>query len=90
MKEYTLKIKELIKYIEMNFTGINYISRNLIQDIADYLKNNNCNLAGVNFQGEKIYVESFLYDFLSMLNDSGIDISLQELIKNNILEEVEK
>ena len=90
MKEYTLKIEELINYIEKNFTGINYISRNLIQDIADYLKNNNCSLESVNFQGEKIYVESFLYDFLSMLNDSGIDISLKELIENNILEEVEK
>ena len=90
MKEYTLKIKELIKYIEMNFTGINYIDRKLLQAIASYLKYSNSSLAGVYFQGEKIYVESFLYDFLSMLNDSDIDISLQELIENNILEEVEK
>lgn len=90
MKEYTLKIEELINYIEKNFSEINYINRKLIQNIAEYLKNTNCSLAGVYFQGEKIYVESFLYDFLSMLNDSGIDISLQELIENNILEEVEK
>ena len=90
MKEYTLKIEELINYIEKNFSEINYINRRLIQNIAEYLKNANCSLVGVYFQGENIYVESFLYDFLSMLNDSGIDISLQELIENNILEEVEK
>lgn len=90
MKEYTLNIEKLINYIKKNFSEINYINRKLIQAIADYLKYSNCSLTGVYFQGEKIYVESFLYDFLSMLNDSDIDISLQELIENNILEEVEK
>lgn len=90
MKEYTLNIEKLINYIKKNFSEINYIDRKLIQAIASYLKYSNSSLAGVNFQGEKIYVESFLYDFLSMLNDSDIDISLQELIENNILEEVEK
>lgn len=63
MKEYTLNIEKLINYIKEHFIGIDCTNRKLIQNIAKCLKNANCSLAGVNFQGEKIYVEDFLYDF---------------------------
>lgn len=90
MKEYTLNIEKLINYIKEHFTGIDCTNIKLIRNIAICLKNANCSLAGVYFQGKKIYVENFLYDFFSILNDSDIDLSLQELIETNILEEVEK
>lgn len=36
--------------------------------------------------GFKIYVKKYLFDLVKILNDSGINISISEMIENNLLE----
>lgn len=66
MKEYTLNIEKLINYIKEHFTGIDCTNIKLIRNIAICLKNANCSLAGVYFQGKKFMLKTFYMIFLNI------------------------
>lgn len=61
---------KILEYIRENF-NVDRISMLLMGNIYDYLYDN---------------TENYLEDFIKIVNDSGIDITIEELKENNIIE----
>lgn len=62
--------EKILEYIRENF-NVDRISMLLMGNIYDYLYDNTMNC---------------LEDFINIVNDSGIDITIEELKENNIIE----
>lgn len=77
--------EKIITYIKNNF-NVDAISYELIENIYDYLYNNNYSLCVITYNDNKIAIHNFLYDFLNILNDSRIDLTMQELLDNSLIE----
>lgn len=90
-KKYKPDKYKIIEYINASF-NIEKTSLLLIYNIYDYLqsKNENYFIYKVNysFSSDEFIIPSFLNDFISILNNSDIDISIIELINNRALLEV--
>lgn len=61
---------KILEYIRENF-NVDRISMLLMGNIYNYLYDN---------------TENYLDDFINIVNDSGIDITIEELKENNIIE----
>ena len=77
--------EKLMSYIRNNF-NVDRTTMLLIDSIYDYLYNNVYNLTIITYNDNRIAIHSFLYDLLNILNDSGIDLSMNELLDNNAIE----
>lgn len=64
------KEHEILEYIHSNF-NVDRISMLLMGNIFDYLYDT---------------TEDYLEDFIKIVNDSGIDITIEELKENNVIE----
>lgn len=95
-KCYDFCKNDILNYINNNFTlGIK--AKRLIESIYDYLVNqNNFTLESHTIEynknnmieSETFYTYKYLYDFIDILNNSDIDISINELIINKVIFEV--
>ena len=90
-KKYKPDKYKIIEYINTSF-NIDKTSLLLIYNVYDYLesKNENYFIYKVNysFSSDEFIISSFLNDFIKILNNSDIDISIIELINNKVLTEV--
>lgn len=77
--------EKIITYIKNNF-NVDITTICLIENIYDYLYNNSYSLCVITYNDNKIAIHNFLYDFLNILNDSRIDLTMQELLDNNLIE----
>lgn len=77
--------EKILYYIKDNF-NVDAISYELIENIYDYLYNNSYSLCVITYNDNKIAIHNFLYDFLNILSDSRIDLTMQELLDNNLIE----
>lgn len=91
IKKYDADKNTIIEYINNNF-NIDKTSLLLIENIYDYLQSKNENYftykVDYAFSSNNFIVLSFLNDFIKILNNSDIDISIIELINNKVLTEV--
>ncbi len=77
--------EKIINYIRNNFnTDITTIC--LIENIYDYLDNHSCSLSIITYNDNRIAIHSFLYDLLEILESSRIDLTMQELLDNNLID----
>ncbi len=82
MEKYRLNISKLENYIGKTFdTDVS-----LVGEIANYLKTTNYSLVNVYYKCNKIYVEQYVMNLIGMLNNSNIDVTLEELINSEVLE----
>lgn len=77
--------EKIITYIKNNF-NVDITTICLVDSIYDYLYNNSYSLCVITYNDNKIAIHNFLYDFLNILNDSRIDLTMQELLDNNLIE----
>ena len=77
--------EKIITYIKNNF-NVDITTICLVDSIYDYLYNNSYSLCVITYNDNKIAIHNFLYDFLNILSDSRIDLTMQELLDNNLIE----
>ena len=77
--------EKIITYIKNNF-NVDITTICLIENIYDYLYNKSYSLCVITYNDNRIAIHNFLYDFLNILNDSRIDLTMQELLDNNLIE----
>lgn len=74
----------LLFYINENF-NVDATTIRLINSLYDYFNNNNNSLNIINYNQCRIAIHSFLYTLLDILNDADIDLTMEELLDNNII-----
>lgn len=79
-------VNEVTNYIKNNF-NINNTTYLLIDSIINYLQKNNSSYETYYYINDEVYIPCYIVDLISILNDSNIDVSIDELLKNNILVE---
>ena len=72
-------------YIKNNF-NVDATTLRLVGNIYDYLNNNCYSLDIITYNDNRIAIHSFLYDLLKILEYSGIDLTMQELLDNSLIE----
>ena len=77
--------QRIITYIKNNF-NLDITTICLIDSIYDYLYNHSYSLCIITYNDNRIAIHSFLYDLLDILESSRIDITMQELLDNNLIE----
>ena len=75
----------IIEYINNTF-NVNSMSSDLIMEIYDYLDNHNYSMVKVAFDNKIVKINAFILDFIDLLNNAYIDISLEEMLENKLLE----
>ena len=82
---YTINKNKFMDYVKNTFT-INNTTYLLIDSLFNYLSKNNTSYETFYYNDSEIYINIFLHDLINILNDSNIDITINELFKNDILE----
>lgn len=81
--------ERIIEYIKDNF-NVDIVSIRLIDSIYDYLDNHNYSKDIINYKNKRVIVNSFLYDLVSLLDNSTIDLTMEELLDNKLVDMEEK
>ena len=81
--------EKIIEYIKDNF-NVDIVAIRLIDSIYDYLDNHNYSKDIINYKSKRVIVNSFLYDLVSLLDNSTIDLTMEELLDNNLVDMEEK
>ncbi len=87
MKVYKLNVERFLAYMKENF-NIDYIAFDLINEITQYLKRGEVSLESFYYKGEEIYVEEYMYILITILRNSRLNVTFNELLDNNIIMEV--
>jgi len=77
--------EKIINYIKNNF-NVDLTTICIIENIYDYLYNHSYSLCIITYNDNKIAIHNFLYDFLEILENSRIDLTMQELLDNNLID----
>jgi len=81
--------ERIIEYIKDNF-NVDITTIRLIDSLYDYLDNHNYSKDIINYKNKRVMVNSFLYDLISLLDNSTIDLTMEELLDNNLVDMEEK
>ena len=81
--------ERIIEYIKDNF-NVDITTIRLIDSLYDYLDNHNYSKDIINYKNKRVIVNSFLYDLISLLDNSTIDLTMEELLDNNLVDMEEK
>lgn len=85
-KVLVLNKEKFLNYIKESFSNINVSLFLLIDNLIEFLKKqNNHTLESYFLLNEKFYINKYILDLIELLNNSNIDISINELIINKIL-----
>ncbi len=88
MKAKTLYLnkEKFLNYIKESFSNINKSFYLLIDNLIEFLKKqNDYTLESYFLLNEKFYINKYIFELIELLNNSDIDISINELIINKIL-----
>lgn len=81
--------ERIIEYIKDNF-NVDITTIRLIDSLYDYLDNHNYSKDIINYKNKRVMVNSFIYDLISLLDNSTIDLTMEELLDNNLVDMEEK
>jgi len=81
--------ERIIEYIKDNF-NVDITTIRLIDSIYDYLDNRNYSKDIINYKNKRVMVNSFIYDLIQLLDNSTIDITMEELLDNKLVDMEEK
>ena len=81
--------ERIIEYIKDNF-NVDIVAIRLIDSIYDYLDNRNYSKDIINYKNKRVMVNSFIYDLIQLLDNSTIDITMEELLDNKLVDMEEK
>ena len=86
-KYYKLNKEKFLNYIQKNF-NIDKTSYLLIECITNYFINSVKNYESFYYNDieKEIYLQIFINDLISILNNCDIDITILELLKNDVIE----
>ncbi len=77
---------EITNYIHTTFT-LDTTTMLVIDATRDFLEENNCSYESYNheFLENEIFIPSWIFKLIKILNDANIDLSIYELIREKIL-----
>lgn len=81
--------ERIVEYIKDNF-NVDITTIRLIDSIYDYLDNRNYSKDIINYKNKRVMVNSFIYDLIQLLDNSTIDITMEELLDNKLVDMEEK
>lgn len=81
--------ERIIEYIKDNF-NVDITTIRLIDSLYDYLDNHNYSKDIINYKNKRVMVNSFIYDLISLLDNSTIDLTMEELLDNQLVDMEEK
>ena len=81
--------ERIIEYIKDNF-NVDITTIRLIDSLYDYLDNHNYSKDIINYKNKRVMVNSFIYDLISLLDNSTSDLTMEELLDNNLVDMEEK
>ena len=82
-------IRPAVEYINDNF-NVDITTIRLIDSLYDYLDNHNYSKDIINYKNKRVMVNSFIYDLIQLLDNSTIDITMEELLDNKLVDMEEK
>lgn len=77
--------ERIIEYIKDNF-NVDITTIRLIDSLYDYLDNHNYSKDIINYKNKRVMVNSFIYDLIQLLDNSTIDITMEELLDNKLVD----
>lgn len=81
--------ERIIEYIKGNF-NVDITTIRLIDSLYDYLDSHNYSKDIINYKNKKVIINSFIYDLIQLLDNSNIDITMEELLNNKLIDMEEK
>lgn len=76
--------ENLLNYVSNNF-NVNVTTIRLIDSIYSYFEDIYTSLNVITYKEKRIKINEFIYTIIHILNDANIDITIEELLDNNIL-----
>lgn len=77
--------EKIINYVRENF-NVDATTLRLIRSVYEYLDKNCYSLCIITYNDNRIAIHNFLYILLDILQDANIDLTMQELLDNNLIE----
>lgn len=77
--------ERIIEYIKDNF-NVDITTIRLIDSLYDYLDNHNYSKDIINYKNKRVIINSFIYDLIQLLDNSNIDITMEELLDNKLVD----
>ena len=77
--------EKIINYVNENF-NVEATTLRLIRSVYEYLDQNCHSLCIITYNDNRIAIHDFLYNLLDILQDADIDLTMQELLDNNLIE----
>lgn len=77
--------EKIFNYIRDNFT-CDMTTLCLIDSIYDYLYDHSYSMTIITYNNNRVKIHSFLYDLVDILSSSRIDVTIEELLNNNLID----
>ena len=77
--------EKIFNYIRDNFT-CDVTTLCLVDSIYDYLYDHSYSMTIITYNNNRVKIHSFLYDLVEILSSSRIDVTIEELLNNNLID----